>query len=35
MSEINTNVAKQPSAKATAVASIKSLVENNYYKQLF
>ena len=35
MSETNTNVAKQPSAKATAVASIKSLVENNYYQKLF
>ena len=36
MSETNTAVqTKQPSAKAVAVSNIKSLVENNYYKQLF
>lgn len=30
-----TNPIKQPSTKAVAVANIKNLVENNYYKQLF
>lgn len=35
MSEENSVQTKQPSAKAVAVSNIKSLVENNYYKQLF
>lgn len=33
MTQMNTAVAKQPSAKAVAVSNFKNLLENNYYQQ--